>query len=67
MYIYMYVCIYLYAVLSAKADIGAYYVISGLPQLESLFWPQCLFELTMFRSEHSCANQLHHPGTKNRS
>ena len=31
---------------------------SGLPQLENLFWPQCGFELTMFRSEDSCANQL---------
>ena len=36
---------------------------SGLPQLENLFWPQCGFELTMFRSEDSCANQLRHPGT----
>ena len=35
---------------------------SGLPQLENLFWPQCGFELTMFRSEDSCANQLRHPG-----
>ena len=30
----------------------------------NLFWPQCGFELTMFRSEDSCANQLRHPGTK---
>ena len=37
---------------------------SGLPQLENLFWPQCGFELTMFRSEDSCANQLCHPGAK---
>ena len=36
---------------------------SGLPQLENLFWPQCGFELTMLRSEDSCANQLRHPGT----
>ena len=39
----------------------------GLPQLENLFWPQCGFELTMFRSEDSCANQLRHPGTKENS
>ena len=37
---------------------------SGLPQLENFFWPQCGFELTMFRSEDTCANQLRHPGTK---
>ena len=36
---------------------------SGLPQLENFFWPQCGFELTMFRSEDTCANQLRHPGT----
>ena len=36
-----------------------------LPQVENLLWLQCGFELTMFRSEDSCANQLRHPSTKN--
>ena len=37
---------------------------SELPQLESLLWSQCGFELTMFRSEDSYAYQLRHLGTK---
>ena len=45
----------------AKGSLPIYIIykdINGLPQLESLFWSQCGFELTMFRSEDSCANQL---------
>ena len=41
-----------------------YCVMNGLTLLGNLLWPQCGFELTIFRSDDSCANQLRHPGTK---
>ena len=51
----VYKCMFIYTVyiypISARADIGKYCIMSGLPQLEIYFWPQCRFELTMFRSD----------------